>query len=90
MDGIIKPPMSGAGSVRLDIGQAMSNLVQNDIYFEMTLYAIVEILKSKKDKDGNPILTTDELEAKAKEGMDKIRSASTLVQSSPSGLVLPK
>ena len=90
MDGIIKPQLSAGGPQRIDIGQVMSNLTQNDLYFEMTLYAIVEVLKGKLDKDGKPILTTDELEAKAKECLDKVRSASNIATPSVSGLVLPK
>ena len=70
----------------------MSSLVQNDLYFEMTLYAIIEILKNKKDKDGNPIITQEELEAKAKEGADKIRSSTSILQpeTTPSGIIIPK
>ena len=92
MDGTIKSSTGKIGSVRIDIGQAMSSLVQNDLHFEMTLYAIIEILKNKKDKDGNPIITQEELEAKAKEGADKIRSSTSILQpeTTPSGIIIPK
>ena len=51
----------------MNAGEIITNLVLNDVRFEIMLDTIIEILESKKDHEGNPIFLKGEIEAKVKE-----------------------
>jgi hypothetical protein len=88
--GIVTPGGETPGKTQFDIGRVLANLVQNDLYFETTMYAIVELLKEAKGVDGLPIVTTEKLMAKAEECAKKIQADQQLIKPNTCGLVLPK
>lgn len=86
MSKIIQPGKSGNGN---DLSKILGNLIQNDLYFETTIYAVVEILKETKGADGLPLITVDKLAAKAEECVKRMHAEHEAPK--PLGnLILPK
>ena len=78
------------GKGGIDIVGVVQNLAANDFYFETVLYGIVETLKSKLDKDGKPLITDEEIAAKAKEARERIVAESKIVKPQPQPkLIIP-
>ena len=63
----------------------------NDIRFEMTLDAVIELLESKKDKDGNSLFAKGEIDKIVKEKIEKANKAAKTasILTPRTGLVKP-
>ena len=52
---------------QLDIAGILTNLTHNDFAFHVTLTTLIEMLKNKKDVDGNPLIDIEAFNKKAQE-----------------------
>ena len=72
----------------MNLEQIMTQLIGADFRFELLIRAIVEVLASKKNADGTPLLTHDEISVKAEELKNKALEQAKIAKPS-SGIILP-
>ena len=82
------PPRIKTPGMQVDIAGLMSMLASNDIRFEITMNAIIELLEGKKLPDGTLLFTKDEVEKKIVEVHDRTMKAMSIAKPE-SGLIIP-
>lgn len=71
----------------MNIEQILTQLMGANFRFELLIRAIVEVLATKKNIDGTPLLTHEEVNAKAEELKNKAIEQAKIAK--PSGIILP-
>ena len=71
----------------MNIEQILQQLIGSDFRFEVLIRAIVEVLATKKNPDGTPLITAEEVSAKAEELRQKAIEQSKIAK--PSGIIVP-
>lgn len=76
---------------KLNEGMALSDILlilnENDFTFFVTLSALIAILKDKKDSNGNPLITEEELNFKMIEIKEKLLAKQKIITPN-SGIVI--
>lgn len=73
----------------LNIGEILANLSHNDFSFHVTVTALMDVLKDKKNPDGTPFITNEELAEKAKLIQEELAKKVKLSVPPPTGPILP-
>ena len=83
----VTPGSPTAAPGGFDMGKVLSNLSNNDFSFHVTITALMEVLKEKKNPDGTPFLTNEMLDVKAKLVQEALMAKVKLEVPPPSGVV---
>jgi len=72
------------------LAQMMQAFASADLRHEVLITAILDVLTSKKDEKGEPIVTREEIEEKAVEIQNKIIQETKIAKPNKPGIILPK